>query len=956
MTSTRASTTSTSRSIPAAAKSLATFRTTIIRVGRWCRHPVVLLSVALAAAETLPVVYYGRALAGLDLAAAVSSMLVSFIGTTAAYLIVFELCSSRRWMRRTLSVAIAVGLVGLQVAYFGIYREFSTLPTVSIIDFARQTPQYAWVLFIDRLSLVALLVGGVAIAGLAHGIERGSARARRIGPLGFAGLGATVLASAWATRSPFMSFTQQAAWLVFESGAGPGVVNASWTPDRAKPLTQPAKYPANVIVFRLEEVAARATTMVRPELPTTPQLAKFISERPNEAFSGRQHFANSTATDVSVLSIYTGLSPAAPLDAHRHVPILWDYFAAAGYDTSVFMPFHLEWGDFKTRFNARPGELHLNKLVEAGNANLPIVYDNSINDADVVAQALAYQRHRAWKEPFFQVVSLKMPHAIGEGARVNGLNYDAWVGEPEDLHDYYNGIRHDDILIQQFIAAIPAKTREHTVLLFASDHGTRLSPRTDGIEELHRLDNYHQETTHVPFVVVVPEAMQQRLPPSYVRNLKSNLTARATSNIDIVPTLLGLTGIEKVGPHVDEDYLLVGRDLTREVARTEGILQVNSGALRRWDREHFAIVMDNGARQYLFSMGRELLYDMAVDPLELTNLAENETSASTIARARALTAEVPELLRIQRKYRSGNTGMKQASESSPSEEKQRVAAVALRPAQPLVPRPPLPPAVDQQGPAAIKPERVLAQYDVPVSESGATRVDVIGKLEDGASDIEWRVRSGDEPVYVAHVQGAAPGGQTGFSFRWRAVKEHPRTPLTVQLVSLGSAEDFGVDIEVAESRIDDGPTTRDFEVVALGAEREAGAAPATAAYHLDRFQKRECLAAGTGVCPDGFLVWGPYVSAKRHSTLTLRFDIDAACAGTQVWMDLTAGAGRVPLALSPRHRPASAGARSYALTTELDADAEGIEGRLNVQTASGGPGCPVAVRNAVLTVSEPAER
>jgi hypothetical protein len=934
---------------------LPTLRAACVGAGRWCWHPVVLLSAALAAAETLPVAYYGRALAGLDLDVAAASLLASFIGTAATYVIVFELCSCRRWLRRASSVAIAFGLVALQVAYFGIYREFSTLPTVSIIDFARQTPQYAWVLFIDRLSFVALLLGGAIVAGLARGIERGSARARQLGPLGFAGLAGTVLASAWAARSPFMSFSQQAAWLVVESGSGPGVVNASWTPDRAKPLPQPAKYPANVIVFRLEEVAARATTLVRPELPTTPLLAKFIEDHPDEAFSGRQHFANSTATDVSVLSIYTGLSPAAPLEAHRHVPILWDYFAAAGYDTSVFMPFHLEWGDFKTRFNARPGELHLNKLVEAGNANLPIVYDNSINDAEVVDQALAYQKHRAWKEPFFQVVSLKMPHAIGEGARVNELHYDAWAGEPEDLHDYYNGIRHDDILIQQFIAAIPAKTREHTVLVFASDHGTRLSPRTDGVEELHRLDNYHQETTHVPFVVVVPEALQQKLPPSYVRNLKANLAARATSNIDIVPTLLGLTGIEKVGPHGDQDYLLVGRDLTREIPRTEGILQLNTGALRRWDREHFAIVLDNGARQYLFSMGRELVYDMVSDPLELTNVAESETGASTIARARALTAQVPELLRIQRKYRSAEGTVKQPPEPSREEEKQQVAAVALRPAQPLVPRP-LIPTSNQPASGSAQQERVLVQYEVPLSgREGATRVDLAGKVKNGASDIEWRVRAGDELVYVARVQGAASGGQTGFTFRWKSGND-PALPLTVQLVGVGIEEDFGVDVELAESRIDDAPMTGDFEVVALGAERDTAAAPAAVAYPFDRFQKRECLGTSAGVCPDGFLVWGPYVSAKRHSILSLRFDIDAACADTGVWMDLTAAAGSVPIALSPRHRSPSAGARSFALTAELDADAEGIEGRLNVQTPSGGPGCAVTVRNAVLTVSEPAER
>ena len=910
-----------------------------------------MLSAVIAGVETLPAVYYGRALAGLELGAASISLLASFVGTAAAYLLAFELCASKRWLRHVLCVAIAVSSVALQVVYFGIYREFSTLPTVSIVDFARQTPRYAWALFIDRLNVAVVLFAALLIYGLARAIALGSARPRRLGAPGLATLSGLVLVSAWSTRSPFMSFSQQAVWLVAKSSVGPGVVNAGWTPDRAKLPKQPARFPANVIIFRLEEVAAMATTLGRPELATTPSLAAFVDEHPHEAFKGRQHFSNSTATDVSVLSIYTGLSPAAPLDAHRHVPILWDYYSAAGYDTSVFMPFHLEWGDFRTRFNARPGEVHLNEIVDAGNSNRPIVYDNSINDSDVIAQALDYQQRRSWKEPFFQVVSLKMPHAIGEGARVNELHYDDWAGEPEDLHDYYNGIRHDDILIQQFIGQIPAKTREHTLMVFVSDHGTRLSARTDGVEELHRLDNYHQETTHVPFVVYVPDAIQEKLPPSLVRNLRTNLETRATSNIDMVPTLLGLTGIDRAGPRVEHDELLVGRDLTREIDPTEAIVQLNTGALRRWDREHFAMVMDNGERHYLFSMGRELLYDRTADPLELNNLAESAASSAMLARARALTAEVPELLRIQRKYRGANAGVSEAAARPPKEEKEQVTSVALRPAEPLLPRP-IPQALNQPTSNAAVTERVLAEYEVPASAaSGGTRVDIVSRAKDGAGDLEWRLKAGDAAVYVAHMP-AAPGQRTSFAFRWRP-DPSGGAPMIVQLVGSSPEQGFGVDVDIAERRGDDG-ARRDFEVLALEADPDGSQVSAT--YHLDRFQKRDCVTPGAGPCPDGFLVWGPYVGAKRHSTLSLRFDIQLACADSVVWMDLTADAGKVPLALSKRRRLPSAGARSLALYAEIEEDANGIEGRLNVQAPAGGQDCAVSVRDAVLTVSEAGQR
>lgn len=626
-------------------------RSWLARASPELKRPAVVVSALLATIETLPAVYYGRYLVTLEPLAAATSNVLSLLGTWATYLIAIEVASARSWMKRPIVMMIAIWTVLLQVVYFGIYREFSTLPTVSVIDFVRQTPDYAWALFVDRISLLgvgaSLLVVGCVLKCVNWGFDGPLNPPRNI----LIGLSFVVLASYCYSSAPFMSFGQQAAWLVVKSSHGPGVVNAAWTPDRARAYSEPAKYPANIVVFRLEEIAAQATTLERPDLPTTPFLKSLVDEHPNEVFVGKQHFSNSTATDVSVLSIYTGLSPAADLEAHRHIPILWDYFSAARYNTSLFMPFHLEWGDFKRRFNARPDELNLTKLVDAGNSGLPLIYDNSINDTDVTRLALDYQRKRAWAQPFLQIVSLKMPHAIGEGARVNKLDYGDWGSGAADLKDYFNGIRHDDGLIQEFMGAIPDDTRDRTIFVFLSDHGTRLFARSDGVEDLHRLDNYHQETTKVPFVVYLPKGVQQMLPDGMVDALRDSLAGHATSNIDIVPTLLGLAGIRRLDTHVDHDRTVLGRDLSRRVARTEAIIQLNTGPLRRWDREHFGLLLDDAQYHYIFSMGRELLFDRRADPLEEHNVILDPAHREIIAKARTTTAEVPELFRIQQKYK-----------------------------------------------------------------------------------------------------------------------------------------------------------------------------------------------------------------------------------------------------------------------------------------------------------------
>ncbi len=901
------------------------------------RRPAVIVSGLLAAVETLPAGYYGRYLATLDPAVAVLSGGLSFAGTFATYLLAVEVSSRLRWLKVPSAVGIGVWTVFLQIVYFGIYREFGTLPTVSVIDFVRQTPEYAWALFRDRLDVLSIGVAVAVVVGLSRAIQWGFDAPLNAGRSVLVGLSMAVLASYCYAQPPFMTFSQQAAALVVKSSHGPGLVNAAWTPDRDRASPARAKHPVNVLVFRLEEIAAQATTLERTDLPTTPLLKAMLDAHPSEAFVGHHHFSNSTATDVSVLSIYTGLSPAAELDAHRHVPIMWDYFAAAGYDTSLFLPFHLEWGDFRRRFNARPDELHLNKVVDAGNSGLPIAYDNSINDTDVAGLALDYQRKRNWAEPFLQIVSLKMPHAIGEGARVNKLNYGAWEGEPADLRDYYNGIRHDDILMQEFMGEIPDAVRERTIVVILSDHGTRLFPRTHGAEELHRLDNYHLETTKVPFVVYVPQGAQAIIPGDKIRALRENLATRTTSNIDMVPTVIGLTGLQPPSRRINHSRLLVGRDLTEDVASTEAIIQLNTGALRRWDREHFGLVLDNGRYHYLFSMGRELLYDMQHDALESKDLAGTDAHSEAISRAHSIIAEVPELLRIQRKYRRG--GERELAEVAPAATKVNVLTTKAAPAE-----------VVRIEPSRDGTMQSVAEYTAPATTASTTvRTELAVRIHSGNGRLEWRLRSGDEINHIAHSDALSAKDVHRFSFRWGTPsgKEHP---LSITLLGVAEGpEPFSLSVEAAAAHVEAVEMKRPVEVLALTSG--VGASHSVGVYSLERFVEHQCLkqAAAPG-CPNGYLVWGPYVKGAKGSDVRLRYDIETGRAGANIWFDLSERAGRSRIAQSRIYHLDERGSHSFEFAARLAGDVEALEGRLNAFAGASLDGYEIAIKHAELSL------
>lgn len=95
---------------------------------------------------------------------------------------------------------------------------------------------------------------------------------------------------------------------------------------------------------------------------------------------------------------------------------------------------------------------------------------------------------------------------------------------------------------------------EDTIVLFTSDHGELLGAH-GGLHQ--KWYNIYEESIHVPLIIHSPKIFS-----------KPEQTTMLTSHVDIVPTLLGLAGIdselnrEKLAENHTEARPLVGRDLT----------------------------------------------------------------------------------------------------------------------------------------------------------------------------------------------------------------------------------------------------------------------------------------------------------------------------------------------------------------------------------------------------------
>jgi hypothetical protein len=505
---------------------------------------------------------------------------------------------------------------------------------------------------------------------------------------------------------------------------------------------------------------------------------------------------------------------------------------------------------------------------------------------------------------------------------------------------YYNGIRHDDDLVRNYMDEMPEATKGRTIFVFISDHGTRLILRSDGAEELHRLDNYHEETTRVPFVLLVPDGIQDTIGRDVLQTLRTNLATRATSNIDMVPTLLGLVGIRPANVDVPNSEFVAGRDLTVRQRETSAIVQLNTGPLRRWDREHFALVLGNGDYHYMFSMGRELLYDVRADPLEQRALVHSPASATILAQARAIATQLPELLRIQRKYRHDRQiGAARAAE-------------AVAPANVLEAR-------RGPGDAPLKPgqppgaEALLAQYSIPVPPEGTiAKATFVTRVKQGDARLEWRLRSGPKSNSFIHVSRLGAADRHRFEFGWHP-KDRDAGPLSIQLYGRAVASDFSLQIEGAEAHTAPGDMDRELEILALTRTR-THPTHAGDAYHLAQFKAHPCLSRPTMKdCPNGYLSWGPYAKATKGTDLQLRYDVETDRAGVTFWLDIASNGGNDRLARSEPIEIAEPGLHSFELAATLMDDADLIEGRLNVSAQPNLGGHFVKLRGAELGLAAP---
>jgi len=198
-------------------------------------------------------------------------------------------------------------------------------------------------------------------------------------------------------------------------------------------------------------------------------------------------------------------------------------------------------------------------------------------------------------------------------------------------HGYYAAISYVDERIGSVLQALRATGLDsETIVVFTADHGEFLGERG-----LWYKMSFLEPAARVPLFVKVPAGLAGPGP-------SPGRESTPVSLIDIAPTLLELAGVAPAGLPVEGDALVgrPGRFHHGPVVCEYHAEGVNAPA---------AMIRDGRFKLIVCRKDPDQLYDLASDPLELSNLASVPSHASTVGRLREALAARLDLAAIERR-------------------------------------------------------------------------------------------------------------------------------------------------------------------------------------------------------------------------------------------------------------------------------------------------------------------
>ncbi|MBM3812656.1 MAG: sulfatase [Acidimicrobiia bacterium] len=280
----------------------------------------------------------------------------------------------------------------------------------------------------------------------------------------------------------------------------------------------------------------------------------------------------------------------------------------------------------------------------------------------------AHWRNRAAGQPFFSIFNFTITHESQIRRRPHTLSHDPakvrvppyHPDTPEVRHDwaqYYDNITTMDGMAGKVLEELKADGLDKdTIVFFYGDHGSGM-PRSKRWP--------YNSGLQVPLIVHVPEKFRQLAPAGYRAGGKSE---RLVGFVDLAPTLLSLAGIKPpehmqgrafAGPHPapepeflhgfrgrmderydmvrsvrDKRYVYIRNYMPHQIYGQHIDYMFETPTTRVWKKLYEEGKLDAAQKRFWETKPPEELYDLEIDPYEVTNLAGMPKFEATLERMR----------------------------------------------------------------------------------------------------------------------------------------------------------------------------------------------------------------------------------------------------------------------------------------------------------------------------------
>lgn len=397
-------------------------------------------------------------------------------------------------------------------------------------------------------------------------------------------------------------------------------------------VSPPAQLP-HVFLFIGESWAKRNFAYYSNLPDRLPILTETLSANKDRTIVFQRGLTNSSATDVSLPSLLSGVGPEESDVKLHELPLLWDLAKGAGYKTIFISPQRLAFAHID-HFLLTPGP---DIFLPGDSIGGKVINDNGIDAITAAKKFSSLLKQDNLKQPLFVIYfsnSLHFPFQVESRHLKDIPNYQSRYEKALHIMD-----KEIEILIQSF------KEREifqNTLFWLTADHGevetnTRVVPR---------VASFYQEIISIPFIVMWPRT---NFRPDCFSLLRNQVHVNV-QNLDIAPTLVDLWGLKNSPQNQDFIQKYRGQTLCSQLSHYRPLIHLNTNNTRQWNPEGFAIT--RGDERYHFTNIEGTQYfNTATDP-EMKKNQWEKISPDFLKFVSKTVQSEPELTRISSSYKN----------------------------------------------------------------------------------------------------------------------------------------------------------------------------------------------------------------------------------------------------------------------------------------------------------------